>query len=184
MNKNDLKKVLDAHASWLRGEDIGVCANLRGVNLRGANLDYANLRGADLRGAYLRGAYLRGANLRGADLRGAYLGGANLEDADLRDADLSHANLKGADLRSVKLWNTIGNKEQIKSLQLETYNITYASDTLQIGCQQYDIDEWWGFDDDTISAMDNGALEWWKKWKPVLQQIIEMSPAKPTKQEG
>jgi hypothetical protein len=27
--------------------------------------------------------------------------------------------------------------------------------------------------------MDRDALEWWNKWKPIIMQIIEMSPAEP-----
>jgi len=45
MTSEELKKVLAAHAAWLRGEG-GKRADLRG----------ADLRGADLRGAVLRGA--------------------------------------------------------------------------------------------------------------------------------
>ena len=72
----DLKLVLDKHAKWLRGEDGGECANLRGADLRdadllGADLRSANLPDADLRGANLYNANLRGANLHGADLRDA-----------------------------------------------------------------------------------------------------------------
>ena len=48
MSDIKIKKMLDKHAAWLRGEDGG--------------------EKADLRGAYLLGAYLRDANLRGADL--------------------------------------------------------------------------------------------------------------------
>ena len=59
----DLKEILRKHLMWLRSENGGERADLRGANLRGANL-----RGADLRGANLRGADLRGAKLRGADL--------------------------------------------------------------------------------------------------------------------
>ena len=87
----DLKLVLDKHAKWLRGEDGGECANLRGADLRdadllGADLRSANLPDADLRGANLRGADLRDADLRGANLYNANLRGANLHGADLRDA--------------------------------------------------------------------------------------------------
>ena len=82
----DLKLVLDKHAKWLRGEDGGECANLRGADLRDADLLGADLRSANLPGADLRGANLRGADLRDADLRGANLRGANLHGADLRDA--------------------------------------------------------------------------------------------------
>lgn len=97
---NELKKILDDHAKWLRG-DGGRRADLRGANLRGANLSeadlsYAYLRYADLSYANLCGANLRGANLTGADLRGADLSG------DLRDADLRDANLTGADLTDTK----------------------------------------------------------------------------------
>jgi hypothetical protein len=28
-----------------------------------------------------------------------------------------------------------------------------------------------------IEAMDNGALEWWKKWKECIFKIIEISPS-------
>ena len=61
MLKGKLAEILDMHQKWLRGEDGGEKADLRG----------ANLRGADLRGANLYGANLRGADLYGADLYGA-----------------------------------------------------------------------------------------------------------------
>ena len=44
----NIKEILDLHGKWLRGEEGGVQANLRGANLRGADLSDANLRGADL----------------------------------------------------------------------------------------------------------------------------------------
>ena len=44
--KIDLKTVLDLHAKWKRGEDGGLCANLRDANLRDADLRDAN--GAEL----------------------------------------------------------------------------------------------------------------------------------------
>jgi hypothetical protein len=145
--------------AYLRG------AYLRGAYLGGADLGGADLRGAYLRGAYLRGAYLRGADLRGADLRGAYLGGADLGGADLRGV--------------VNLWDTTGDRRHIKSLQIETWSVTYTATHMQIGCQLHTLERWWGFSDEQISRMDAQALEWWGRWKPVLQQIIAMSPAEP-----
>lgn len=93
----DIKLILEKHAKWIRGEDGGERADLRGANLRGANL-----RNADLYGANLRGADLCDANLRGANLRDADLYGANLCNADLCDADLCGADLYGADLCGAK----------------------------------------------------------------------------------
>ena len=115
--------------------------------------DHADGVKANLRGAYLRGSDLRGAYLRGADLRGAYLGGANLGGANLRYC--------------------IGNSKQIKTIQTETYYITYTDKVMAIGCKQHTIEEWFNFDDETIDKMNKGtSLEWWAKWKPRLQDII------------
>ena len=130
----------------------------------------ANLSNAGLRYADLSGADLSGANLSSADLRYADLSGANLRYTNLRGANLSGANLGSVDLR----W-CIGNMCEIKSAQFDTYDVTWTKDALAIGCQQHPIKEWWQFDDTTITNMDRDALLWWKKWKLVLQQIIEMS---------
>ncbi len=77
----DLKETLRLHQMWLRDEEGGKRADLRGANLRGADLRDANLEGADLEGADLRDANLRGADLRDANLRGADLEGADLDYA-------------------------------------------------------------------------------------------------------
>ncbi len=95
---DELKAVVEKHGKWLRGEEGGERADLRGADLQGAYL-----RGACLRGAYLQGAYLRVADLRGADLQGAYLQVADLRVADLRGADLRGADLRGACLRGAYL---------------------------------------------------------------------------------
>lgn len=55
-------EVLQRHAKWLKNEEGGEKADLRGADLRGADLRDANLRGADLRGANLWGANLQDAN--------------------------------------------------------------------------------------------------------------------------
>lgn len=85
-----LKTILEKHQKWLKNEEGGESANLRGANLEGVNLVEANLRGANLEGVNLRRADLVGAdlvwadleesNLEGANLRGTYLFGANLTD--------------------------------------------------------------------------------------------------------
>ena len=145
-------------------------ANLRYTNLRGANLG-----SDDLSYANLSGTNLSEANLRCADLRGADLGSVDLRYTNLSYANLRYTNLRGADLRGANLRWCIGNMREIKSAQFDTYDVTWTKDTLAIGCQQHPIKDWWQFDDTTITNMDSDALLWWKKWKLVLQQIIEMS---------
>ena len=78
ITQEKLKEIIASHGKWLRDEEGGERADLRGADLEDADLRGANLRGADLRGANLEDAYLIGADLRGANLEDAYLRGANL----------------------------------------------------------------------------------------------------------
>ena len=181
MTQEQINEVVSLHQKWVNNEGGGVQANLGGANLEDANLEDANLEDASLVGANLRGANLRGANLRGANLEDADLVGANLRGANLEDANLVGANLRGASLRGANLRGANGNLRHVKSIQTEKYYITYTSTILQIGCQKHTINEWANFDDETISKMGSGALGWWAKWKPIIMQIIEMSPCEPTK---
>ncbi len=196
MDKLELKEILEKHALWFDDEDGGERANLSDANLSYANLSDANLRGANLSDANLRGANLRAANLRDANLRGANLSDANLRAANLSDANLScanlscanlsdanlsyanlsDANLRGANLSYANLRDAIGNGDELKTIIADTYQITYTSEVMQIGCKRYSIKEWFEFDDEAIKGMDCGALEWWERWKPALEQIIKISP--------
>ena len=203
----ELKVILELHKKWLDDEKDGVRADLSYANLRSANLSSADLRSANLRSADLRYADLSYANLSSADLSSANLSSADLRSANLRSADLSYANLSSADLSSADLryanlrsanlssadlryadlidiksfFSTIGEMKFVKSVQCEKYMITYTVDTMNIGCQKHSIEEWKIFDDEKIKNMGFGALEWWNKWKPIIMQIIEMSPAEATK---
>jgi uncharacterized protein YjbI with pentapeptide repeats len=76
-----LAEVIEKHGKWLRDEDGGELADLRGADLSWANLREANLSGADLSWANLFNSNFSGANLSGADLSGADLLGANLSRA-------------------------------------------------------------------------------------------------------
>ena len=115
-------------------------------------------------------------------LHGMWLrGGEGGVCANLRRANLSEADLRVADLRGANLNWAIGNMVEVKSLQLDTYAITYWLDgdviRLAIGCQSHTLYAWKGFSDAEIRAMDGRkALEWWMKWKDHLLKTIEMSP--------
>ena len=167
----ELNIILEDHKKWLIGHSSGKRANLRGANLRdadliGVNLSYADLRDADLIGINLRGANLSYADLRDADLIGINLSYANLSGANLSGANLSYANLIGANIRYV-----IGNGMEIKTIQTDTWAITYTSETMSIGFQQHTLKEWFGFNEKQIKDMGKRELEFWTKWKPILEAI-------------
>ena len=171
MTPNQIKEALKKHADWLHGKEGGGRANLEGAYLKGANLEEANLRGANLWGAYLRGANLWEANLREANLRGANLEGANLRGANLRGAYLT----------------CFGNMKEIRTMQVDTWKISYTADTLQVGCQRHPIDKWRKWDTVAgrkwIEQMDSKALEWADRNLGLVLQIIDANPATPTGHE-
>ena len=172
----NISEILRKHKLWLKDEDGGERADLRGANLIGAHLIGAhligaNLSGADLSGADLSGANLRGANLRGANLSGAHLIDAHLSGANLRGAHLIGANLSGANLRRM----ASGNNREIRTMQTGEWIIVYTDDMMAIGCRQYSLSEWWSFSDDQIADMDKGALDFWRKWRPILRQIMGLT---------
>ena len=159
-------------------------ADLRNANLNHADLRYADLSNANLCYANLNHANLSFADLCFADLRHASLRHADLSNADLRQADLRFANLRFANLRHANLSHASGNASQLKTIHLETYSIAYTAEYLQIGCERHPIADWWAFDDARIAKMDSPTSNiFWAKWKTVLHQIIEMSPATPTGHE-
>ena len=120
MDTDELQSILVRHATWLRGEDGGVKADLRK-----ASLIEADLGGADLRGADLRWADIHGANMCVAKLSGAILGGADLREADLRGADLSEAN-----------------GDQFAVFQIGKDQAIFAGGYGHIGCMRLTYQEW------------------------------------------
>ena len=93
----NLKKILEKHEMWLKGEEGRERADLRYTDLSGADLTDVDLRYANLRGTDLRYANLRYANLSDADLRKA-----DLRCADLRGVNLGSSDLRGVNLRGIK----------------------------------------------------------------------------------
>ena len=60
MTNDELKKIIEKHEKWMKCQEGGERADLRGADLRGTNLCGADLYGADLFGTNLCGADLRG----------------------------------------------------------------------------------------------------------------------------
>ena len=86
------------------------------------------------------------------------------EKADLSGADLSDANLRGANLRFL----VSANGKELACMNAGKYQVVLSKEKIAIGCKFFTVEEWKEFDDDTISKMDDGALEWWNQWKELV----------------
>ena len=142
--KEQLSEILAKHKVWLNNEEGG----------ERANLSYADLSNADL----------SNADLCGADLSNADLRYANLRYANLSYTNLSNADLSGADLRFLHS----ANGKELACMNAGKYQVVLSKEKIAIGCKFFTVEEWKEFDDDKISKMDDGALEWRKQWKDLV----------------
>ena len=154
ITKEQLAELLAKHRAWLNNEAGGERANLCSADLSSADLRFVNLRYADLSYANLCSADLSSADLRSADLR----------FVNLRYADLSYADLSSADLRLLQS----ANGKELACMNAGKYQVVLSKERIAIGCKLFTVGEWKEFNDATISMMDDGALEWWRKWKDLV----------------
>ena len=82
--------------------------------------------------------------------------------ANLRDADLYGANLYGDKLTKKPLF-----------LYNLDWDVTVTTTFLKIGCQVHLIKDWKSFDDEKISSMAVGALEFWRKYKTAILALCD-----------
>ena len=83
---------------------------------------------------------------------------ANLSYANLSSADLSATNLRYADLVVILL---------------PLWTVYVQSEYTRIGCKYFKNSEWLSFTDEEIAGMDSQALEWWNKYKPIIETTIK-----------
>lgn len=180
--QQELEDAIEAHARWLKDADKGSQTDLRHRDLwratiSGAKLSYALMSWADLFFADLSGTDLSHAELIMAQLPNADLSGANLTQANLLRANMLGANLTGANLSGARIAKVVGNMREIKTLVVDTYVVTYTAERMYIDATEMSLAEWRAKTDEEIPGID---AEWWAKWKDIIFQIIDMSPAVPT----
>jgi hypothetical protein len=66
---------------------------------------------------------------------------------------------------------------EVKSLQFDTWSVTYTHDIMTIGCQSHSIGMWRKSDPRWIASMDDNATEWWSKFGKIIIALIDASPA-------
>jgi len=140
--EEEMAVILQKHKMWLRSEEGGERADLRGadlshadlsqVDLSHADLSEANLNWANLSGADLHMANLSLAHLRMADLSGANLSWATLTYADLCEAKLNYADLRGANLSYADLYEADLHKANLSKADLSWANLQDLQGALTI----------------------------------------------------
>lgn len=113
----------------------------------------------------------------------ANLSGANLSCANLRGANLSCANLSCADLWGANLSCAIGNMQEVRSMQIEQWHITWCQPLggepqIWIGCQVNTLQSW--RKNGAIKCeRQTGSRELWDRLGTKVLDLIEAAPAVP-----
>ena len=112
----------------------------------------------------------------------------DIEKQDVKAGDLGgyvekEENLDGDAWVSDDAWvygdaqvygDKIERRADICNITNQQYNITITPLHIKIGCQYHAKKAWFNFTDKEIEKMDGQhAVDWWKVWKPILQQICE-----------
>jgi hypothetical protein len=108
----------------------------------------------------LRSSKFRFARLAFAKFRYASLNNSDFTGSNLQYADFTGATLKDCKLQDAIINYAIGNMREIRSMQLESWQITFTEHVLAIGCRQYSWEEWNQFSDGELELMDEYAPSW------------------------
>jgi len=149
--------------------------DLMGASFENAVITHARFTNCNFFHANFKNAVLDACIFDKCDLRGA-----NFEGARIHATTFWWSDLKGIRLKDTSLRNIIGDMKQIKSMTWDNYSVVYTHNMLQIDSERHSIEDWWKFDDSEIIRMLGfDGLAWWKKWKDLIRQTIELSPAEP-----
>lgn len=155
-----------------------------------SNLDYTNknLKNKNLSNRFIINTVFDNANLSGANLeRSVFYGcsfkGTNLTNANLKAANFFGANMTGVYLGDADIEDTIGNMREIKSALFDTFPITWITEPdgtymVQFGCQKRPGDKWKNTSE-SINRVHPEGYEWFKKYKELMIEMVESSPAIP-----
>jgi hypothetical protein len=136
----------------------------------GADFEGAELGGADLSRSCLKCANFNGANLKGANLREACLGWGSFSGADLSGADLSGADLSSTDFSAADLTEVIFESEvqTLEYIEIRPWSILKAKSSVIVGWHHLSREEWAIFDETEIDEMEDGILDFWRKYKEII----------------
>ena len=141
--------------------------------LENADFTYSRIKSSNLRTNWLHKAKFNHAEVKFSDFSGSKLSNAVLINTDLTMTNLTACDLNQANLDGVFITQTIGNGEEIKTIQIEgLLKIVYTDEVMAIGGRQYPIKKWWNYTDEQIAThYVPDFLKVWKKWRPILQAI-------------
>lgn len=159
--KGDLRNGVIRNAS-LYGEDLS------NINIENVILDNSNLRKANLKSTIIRGACLENVDLSYANLENASLEYVNLSCANIENTNLQNTNLHHVDIRYVI------DTKPIMQLATEFYHVIIFAEFISIGCECRKIFDWENMYDYEIDKLDLRAIEFWKKYKNIIFEMIKL----------
>jgi hypothetical protein len=154
--------------------------DFRGVILSDDSFRCIEFNGVDLSGGFLDGCkfvdcIFKNCELDGVSFVNSYLTGSKFISSSLKGANFTNARLIDTLIVDSKINGLIGNAIELKSMQVETYQVAYYDNILAIGCEQKTIEEWKNITREELIKLDGFyAVSWWKKWEDVIFKSFDI----------
>lgn len=157
-------------------------AVIKGVSMREANLFQVDMHGLNIQDGDFTNSNLDEAIFRKANVNNCNFQYASMNLVDFSNGDISNSNfyevyIHTPDLLNTKFTHVIGDGKYLKTIMALDWHIVYTKTHMAIGCRQYKLSEWWKFTAKEIKPMHGNANRFWKRYKPLLQEIIKRNKA-------
>ena len=148
--------------------------DFRGVVLSDNSFKDIEFNGVNLAGGFLDGCKFVDCTFRNCELDGvsfvnSYLTNSKFISSSLKGANFTNARLLDTSIIDSKINGLIGNTIELKSMQIETYQVAYCDNMLAIGCEQKTVKEWKNITREELIKLDGFyAVGWWKRWEDMI----------------
>ncbi|MCV3473797.1 pentapeptide repeat-containing protein [Campylobacter sp. CNRCH_2014_2849] len=179
-------------------------ANFKEQNLTGVDFNSLDLIGADftnailqycdfqssiisnavftnavLKNAYMQDVIANETNFKNCSLQNIFSNSARFIDCDFSGADLRENNflktrITNPFFKNTLISNTIGDMENICSLQVEKFSISFNSQDIAIGCKQESISWWKNVKNEELNDGREDYTQVWNAYKDILFKIINI----------
>lgn len=143
------------------------------VELGKADFMYSKIQFSYIRSNSLWRAKFNHATIEYTDFSANICKEADFTKANLTRSNFTGCDLTSADLNGINIIGTIGNGEEIKTIQTEELGIiTYTEEVMSVNIHQNSLKWWWeSTDKELLEDLFDKYIPHYKKWKPILKAI-------------
>jgi len=156
------------------------CRDFRSYRLQNQSMPEAKLTGCDFSCSDLSGVDFSGAMLDRCNFWGVNMNYTCMTRASVKSSNFQNSTLLGASINFSDMAAVTGNGFEIKSAAIDFLPLVYTYTFVQIGSARESLRACQaGNASSCFSQYDISTYMQWLKYRPLIQQLIKLSPAIP-----